>query len=169
MTRFIGFLLLVMAVLPISGCTGNLTVSQTDITELNLAIQALGPEVDSREAERAATIAYRYSLQLARQYNITDSPVIHNAKVKNGLRERGLCNHFVEDIQKRMLQEGFRTLNLHWAASLPKRFQIPHYTAVVSQRGDTIDDGIVLDPWRYGGVLYWSQTGADEQYEWRPL
>ena len=158
-----------MVTLALSGCATQATFDQSDVDRLSQEIQNLGPGVDASEAERAARIAYTYSLQLAQEYRITDSPVIHNAKVLHGLRDRGLCNHFVEDILKRMDQEGFRTLDLQWAASAPKPFQIAHYTAVISRSRDPIENGIVLDPWRYGGVLYWSPTGADETYEWNAL
>ncbi|MFC3119016.1 hypothetical protein ACFOHS_15610 [Jhaorihella thermophila] len=53
-------------------------------------IRALGPDVSAEEASRAAQIAYTYSLQLKKEYNVTDPPIIHNAKVINGFRERGL-------------------------------------------------------------------------------
>lgn len=158
-----------MTALSLGGCASRATFDGRDVTQLAQAIQELGPDVDKKEAHRAASIAYTYSLQLAQEYRITDAPIIHNAKVKNGLRDRGLCNHFVEDILKRMDQESFQTLRFQWAASLPKPFQIPHYTAVVSQRQDSVYEGIVLDPWRNGGVLYWSPTGADETYDWKSL
>jgi hypothetical protein len=29
-------------------------------------------------------------------------------------------------------------------------------------------DGVVLDPWRYGGVLFWSPLVEDTKYEWVP-
>jgi hypothetical protein len=28
--------------------------------------------------------------------------------------------------------------------------------------------GVVIDPWRHGGNLFWSQTRADKRYNWRP-
>ena len=169
MKATIGISLVLMAALTLCGCTPQPASSPSGTRELGQAILELGPGIDSAEAARAASIAHDYSLQLAQEYRITDPPVIHNARVKNGLRDRGLSNHFAEDIRKRMDQEGFRTLELHWAASLPKTFQIPHYTAVISRRGDTVKDGIVLDPWRHGGILYWSRTGADDKYDWAPL
>ena len=86
----------------------------------------------------------------------------------HGQRERGLCNDWTEDLLKRLNQEQFRTLSLHWATSPPKQFRIIHHTAVISRRGDTLYDGIILDPWRYGGTLYWSRPAADKRYDWRP-
>ncbi|WP_171181569.1 hypothetical protein [Ruegeria sp. HKCCD8929] len=168
MTKFFVSLLVVMALVLVSGCTTKPTSDQSDIDGLAQAIRELGPEVDPGEAERAARIAHTYSLQLAQDWQVTDPAIIHNAKVINGFRERGLCNDWAEALNKRLKQEGFRTLSMHWAISPPTDFRIIHHTAVISRRGDTMYDGIILDPWRYGGVLFWSHTRADDRYNWRP-
>ncbi|MCW3780892.1 hypothetical protein [Defluviimonas salinarum] len=168
MPKFFASLLVAAAVLLIGGCAAKPTVTQGDIDALTREIKRLGPDVAPEEAERAASIAYLYSLQLAREYEITDPPIIHNDKVLHGLRERGLCNDWTEDLLKRLNQENFRTLSLHWATSPPATFRIIHHTAVISRRGDTLYDGIILDPWRYGGTLYWSRPQADRRYDWRP-
>ena len=31
-----------------------------------------------------------------------------------------------------------------------------------------IRNGLVLDPWRYGGTLYYAKADADDRYEWVP-
>jgi len=167
MTKILS-LLLIGAALMIGGCTAKPTVDQSSYDKLALEIQGLGPGVDPEEAERAARIAFGYSKQLKQEYRVTDPPLIHNAKVHKGLRERGLCNDWAEDMNRRLKQENFRTLSMHWAISPPTPFRIIHHTAIISRRGDTMFDGIVLDPWRYGGALYWSLTRADERYNWRP-
>jgi len=154
--------------LTLAGCTTKPTAQQSDIDGLASEIRGLGPDVDPEEATRAAQIAHSYSLQLAQEYRVTDPPIIHNAKVIHGFRERGLCNDWAEDLQKRLNQENFRTLTMHWATSPPTDFRIIHHSAVISKRGDTVHDGILLDPWRYGGVLFWSKLGADKRYDWRP-
>lgn len=143
-------------------------VGPEDITALEASINALGEGVDPVEAERAAKIAYTYSLQLADEYNVTDAPIIHNAKVNNGFRDRGICVHWAEDIEKRLDAEGFETLEIHRAISDGRHVRIDHSTAIISQRGDPLEDGIVLDPWRKGGLLYWSPTRADTRYTWEP-
>ena len=143
-------------------------VTDNDINTLARELRALGPEVDPKEADRAAYIAYTYSLQLAEEYNVTDNPIIHNTKVNNGWRTRGLCVHWAEDIEKRLNAEGFETLQMHRAIAEGNEFRIDHSTAIISARGDTMNDGIVLDPWRTGGFLYWSPTQDDERYFWEP-
>lgn len=141
--------------------------SQAQIAALRDAFLALGPEVDAREATRAARIAYRYPLQLARAYQITDAPLVHNTKVNLGLKPRGLCWHWAHDMQDRMAQEGFTTLALHRAIAAPL-FRIDHSTLVMSAKGDPMEAGLVIDPWRNGGRLFWSPVGEDARYRWEP-
>ena len=31
-----------------------------------------------------------------------------------------------------------------------------------------MEDGIVLDPWRKGGELFWSPVLEDKRYDWTP-
>ncbi|MFT7594773.1 MAG: hypothetical protein ACI8R4_002097 [Paracoccaceae bacterium] len=158
-----------LVILTLGACTEIPTVEQRDIDALALGIENMGPGVDRGEAQRAARIAYTYSLQLAKEYEITDPPLLHNYKVNNGFRKRGLCLHWAEDLQTRLNKENFRTLVMHRAIADPNAiFRIDHSTAVISQRGDTLYDGIVLDPWRYSGVLRWSPTREDTHYNWRP-
>lgn len=162
------FLWLLGPVLMISACTQKPVVQNGDVERLAVEIQALGPQVDPAEAIRAAELAYGYPQQLAREYNVTDAAIIHNAKVINGFRDRGLCNDWTEDMLARLRQENFRTLSFHWATSPPTPWRIIHHSAVISAKGEALNDGIILDPWRYGGTLFWSQTPADDRYDWRP-
>jgi hypothetical protein len=139
-----------------------------DVAALGHAIRALGDGVDPEEAERAARIAFSHSRHLAREYRVTDPPLVHNAKVHLGLRPRGLCYHWAEDMETRLLEEEFRTLDLHRAIAPETLFRIEHSTAVISRKGDSLSEGVVLDPWREGGRLHWTPVRADTGYDWRP-
>jgi hypothetical protein len=165
--RLVSLFILVVA-LAVAGCAPRPTAEPADIDALAAAIRNLGPGVDPAEADRAARIAYLYSQQLAQEYRITDPPLIHNAKVHSGERERGLCNHWAEDLSRRLREENFTTLTILRAISPPKPFRIIHHTTVITPRGGTIYDGIVLDPWRHGGALFWARTPDDDHYNWRP-
>ncbi len=132
-------------------------------------IQALGPGVDREEAQRAARVAFERTAELARAYRITDPPLVHNAKVNMGLKPRGLCWQWADDMESRMAAEGFETLELHRAiANWQNPILIDHSTLIVSARGDSLFDGIVLDPWRKGGRLTHVPTDADPDYTWHP-
>ncbi|WP_171205771.1 hypothetical protein [Ruegeria sp. HKCCA0235A] len=169
MTRSFFALCATLAVLVLAGCTTPApTADQSDVEALAQSIRMLGPDVDPAEAQRAATIAYSYSQQLARDWNVTDPAIIHNAKVINGFREKGLCNDWAEAMTKRLRQENFRTLDLHWATSPPTSFRIIHHSALISAKGDSMYDGIILDPWRNSGALFWAPVREDTRYNWKP-
>jgi hypothetical protein len=151
------------------GTSGPPRGTQADIAALAQALTALDPQVDPSEANRAALISYEYSHDLAIAYEITDAPLKHNAKVNRGEKPRGLCRHWAADMEARLNQENFQTLEVHRAiANAQKRFRIEHSSAVISARGATMYDGLVIDPWRFGGVLFWSPVRDDPKYPWRP-
>lgn len=163
------FTLLALAVtLALGACSTPQSVGRADVDGLASAIQNLGPNVDPQEARRAAEVSYSYSQQLAREWNVTDPAIIHNAKVINGFREYGLCNDWAEAMTKRLRQENFQTLDLNWATSPPTPFRIIHHSASISAKGGSMYDGIILDPWRYSGALHWDLVRDDTRYNWRP-
>jgi hypothetical protein len=157
-----------LAALALAGCGAPPPPAEPEeVTRLAAAIAALGPDVDREEAARAARISYAHTYRLAREYQITDPPLIHNTKVNMGLKPRGLCWHWARDMEHRLRQEGFATLDLHRAvANADNRFRLEHSTAVISARGAPYEDGIVLDPWRKGGRLTWALLREDDAYHW---
>ena len=174
MFRNFAYLLSLLTALFLGACgkysaDGPPTPSTQQIAELTSSIQALGPNIDPQEAHRAAQIAFTYPLQLAQQYQITDPPIIHNIKVNRGTRPRGLCWHWAQDMETRLAQENFQTLDLHRAiGNSEKALRIDHSTVVISAKDDGMYDGLVLDPWRWGGKLFWGDPKLDKKYEWIP-
>ena len=69
-------------------------------------------------------------------------------------------------MESRLKQTDLKTLDLHMARSKPQSFRIGHSTLIISAKGDKHTDGIVLDPWRYGGKVFWRATKADKKYIW---
>ncbi|MEM9341726.1 MAG: hypothetical protein AAGA87_01645 [Pseudomonadota bacterium] len=162
--------LLALGVLAACGAAPDTRAPATrdDVTALTLAILALSPEVDPEEAARAAQISYDYSRTLAIQYQITDPPLVHNAKVNSGRKPRGLCWHWAEDMEARLKAEDFQTLDIHRAIANWDNWRIEHSTALISPAGHDMFNAIVVDPWRKGGVLTWVPTLEDARYEWTP-
>jgi hypothetical protein len=175
-SRKIIFLLPLLAYL-IQGCASTNPpidelpplVEQQRINELELAILALGDDIKPDEAHSAATIAIEYSLELAQEYEISDPPLMHNFLVNIGVKSRGLCVDWTYDLLTRLQQERFRSLSLHWGiANYDSAFRIEHSTAIISARGEPLPRGIVLDPWRQSGQLFWARTLEDPEYQWKP-
>ncbi|MEM8825158.1 MAG: hypothetical protein AAGF30_16240 [Pseudomonadota bacterium] len=165
-----------VAVLSLMACTSSLREeedprpgTEAEIVALTEAIADLGPGVDPAEARRAAALAYSQTYRLAQEYEIVDPPLIHNTKVNMGRKPRGLCWHWADDLQVALAAEDFQTLELHRAiANYDRLLRIEHSTVIVSARGDDMLAGLVLDPWRRGGLLTWVPTADDHRYVWEP-
>jgi hypothetical protein len=171
-------LICLLAALPglLTACATSVPVAESSpalqqqrINDLQLAIMALDPDIDRDEAGRAATIAIEYPLQLAQQYQITDSPLVHNFLVNIGAKPRGLCIHWTWDLYARLQQERFQSLDLHWGiANYENAFRLEHSTVIISASNGSLQQGLVLDPWRNGGQLFWARTLEDPSYQWHP-
>lgn len=158
-----------LALVVLAACGAPPPAKPDEVAQLRQAIAGMGAGVDPEEAARAAEIAYAHTHRLAQEYEITDPPLVHNAKVNMGIKPRGLCWHWAEDMETRLAAEGFETLKLHRAiANAENPYRIDHSTVIVSAAGDGMYDGIVLDPWRKGGRLTWAPTRADTDYNWLP-
>ena len=169
--QFLKVVVVLLALMSLWGCGANPArhgpPSKSDIASLEGMILALGPGVSAEEAERAARVALQHSRELAVSYQITDSPLWHNTQVNLGIKERGLCWHWAEDIEKRLLAERLETLEIHRAiANAFNPLRIEHSTAVISRKGDRFERGIVLDPWRLGGTLTFVPVLEDPDYKW---
>ena len=92
--------------------------------------------------------------------------MVHNVKVNLGMKPRGLCKHWAQDMEKRLKAEEFETLTIHRA--IGALVGVDHSTAIISRKGDGMYDGIVVDPWREGGSLTWIHTREDTQWGWKP-
>ncbi|MEM0949217.1 MAG: hypothetical protein AAGK37_17600 [Pseudomonadota bacterium] len=140
--------------------------TEADIAGLSAALAALGSDVNPEEAARAARISYVHTYELAQLYEITDPALIHNHKVNTGTKPRGLCNDWAEDMEKRLVAEDFSSLQVQRAIGAV--IGIDHSTVIITRPGDSIYEGIVVDPWRRGGRLTWIETSQDTIWGWEP-
>jgi hypothetical protein len=118
--------LALLAAVVLMACGAPQEKAPADVAGLAQALISLDPAVDPAEAARAAEISYNHSLVLRRDYHVTDSALMHNAKVNQGLRPRGLCWHWADDLQTRLRQEEFQTLDMHRAIANHDTILIEH-------------------------------------------
>ena len=154
----IGFCLFLLA-----GCAAP-RQSGTSSQALAERLCGLSPSVDQREAALAAETACVYSLELARQYHAVRPAIWHNVLVNLGLKERGLCFQWADDLSAKLESLHLRTLTLRrGVARLETRRE--HSSVVLTAPGQAFNYGIVLDAWRHSGRLYWSGVKEDK-YPW---
>jgi hypothetical protein len=135
---------------------------------LSRDLSALSADVSGQEAREVAEAAISFSADLAEQYRLVRPPVFHNLLVNLGIKDRGLCTHWTEDLLKRLRSLGLKSLRLHWGVAEPASlFGLQHSSVIITARGQTFEQGLVLDPWRNSGELYWAVV-RDDIYVWKP-
>jgi hypothetical protein len=132
------------------------------IRELEAALLALDGSVSAAEARAVAACAVPAARQLAESYRLVRPPWLHNAFVNLGLRQRGLCFQFAEDLAGRLEALPLKTLVLRWGISRPGEWR-EHNVVVVTARHQPFDQGLLLDPWSRSGRLEWQIVSRDRR------
>jgi hypothetical protein len=61
-----------------------------------------------------------------------------------------------------------KTYQLHWGVAYRGSELREHNSVVITARGEPFETGMVLDPWRNSGDLYWALIQTDT-YPWVEL
>lgn len=141
------------------------SVDNNKIESLYQAIMTLGPNVKSSEARFVAREAVLYPKVLANRYKLMSPPLFHNVLVNYGKRPRGLCYQWTHDMGKQ-INRPMKSLQFFHAVAFRRNYWKEHSTLVVAAKGKSVPDGIILDPWRNSGVLFWSRVKDDHKYPW---
>jgi hypothetical protein len=139
-----GLLSVVVLGLFLSSCSSSPSPSGDDAARLAIAIGTLSPVVDPVEARQAAELMTRESLRLAEQYEAVQPAWLHNVLVNSGVRERGLCYHWVNDLLRVLNEESFRSLVFYRGGANVGTYR-EHNTIVVGAYGDRFENGLVVD------------------------
>jgi len=124
-------------------------------------IAALSPRVDRKEAKLLAECAYATVSQLRRQYHMFATPIFNNFLVYHGLRKRGYCYHWAEDLLGALDALKLNTLELHWGESYAGTWR-ENNCVVVTAKGQPFDHGMIIEAWRHFGHLRWNLVPSDE-------
>lgn len=133
---------------------------------LQSRILKLGPGVEPEEAQRVTRCAYTTGRDLKQEWGVVWPPGLQNFLVHTKRRKGGLCFQFATELLHRLDALKVQTLDLHWAESYERTLS-EHNVIVVTAKGQSFQEGILLDNWRYGGRLFWGPVTADPEYRWK--
>ena len=162
------FLLLLFLACLVVGCqTVPDDAHQTALLHRELcALQArstgrdsVSPEVD-REAAVLAATAVREAREISRQFRVMGPAWFHNCLVNTGVRERGLCWHYMTEMYLRLAPLEPRYFEIHCGVRDSGRLFLEHHCVALTARGQPYPTGLVLDPWVKGGnLVFFPVTG----------
>lgn len=181
--KSIRLVVILLAVFVLNACTairydgvavnkkGNTVISAIEpvdnqkIENLYQALLTLGSNIEQSEARFVAREAVLYPKVLANRYKLMSPPLIHNVLVNYGKRPRGLCYQWTHDMGKQ-INRPMKSLQFYHAVAFRRNYWKEHSTLVVTAKGQGVPDGIILDPWRNSGDLFWSRVKDDKKYPW---
>jgi hypothetical protein len=151
-----------------SGTPSTVQVYWDQIKQLEQELIALSATIDKTEARILAETTVRESAVLAEEYQLVRPAVAHNLLVFFGMKDRGLCYHWTEDLMKRLQALDLKSIQLHWGVAYRGSELREHNCIVITATEQPFSKGIVLDPWRNSGNLYWARVSKDN-YPWEVL
>src|SRR5947208_11811116 len=129
--------------------------------ELSKQVATLSPRVDPNEAKLLAEYAYATVAQLRQEYRMFGTPIFNNFLVYYGLRKRGYCYQWTEDLLLALDTLKLKTLELHWGEAHAGTW-MENNCVVVTAKAHPFDRGMILDCWRHFGHLRWNLVPSDE-------
>jgi hypothetical protein len=129
--------------------------------ELAKQLAALSRRVDPNEAKLLSDCAYATVARLRPEYNMFGTPIFNNFLVYHGLRKRGYCYQWTEDLLLALDKLKLKTLELHWGEAYAGTYR-ENNCVVVTANGQPFDRGMILECWRHFGHLRWNLIPSDE-------
>jgi len=126
-------------------------------------LASLSPKVKREEARLVAECAYATVSKLRREYRMFGTPIFNNFLIYHGLRKRGYCYQWSEDLLIALDKLKLTDLELHWGEYDPGTWR-ENNCIVVTAKGQPFNRGIMLECWRHLGHLYCGPVASDYEH-----
>ena len=142
------------------------SVPQSKISELSQLFQSMDSKIPQSEAMQLSKDIFRKTKQLTEEFEMTYPPQFHNFLVTVGIREKGLCYHWSDALYLYLSKKHYPSFEFHLMGANVGEYFFEHNALIVVAKGGKIEEGIIIDPWRVSGELYFSIVKDDPDYAW---
>jgi hypothetical protein len=126
-------------------------------------LASLSPRVNRDEAKLLADCAFVTVSKLRREYRMFGTPIFNNFLIYHGLRRRGYCYQWSEDLLLALDKLHLKSLDLRWGEYDPNTWR-ENNCIVVTAKGQPFNRGIMLECWRHLGHLYFGLVASDWEH-----
>jgi hypothetical protein len=123
-------------------------------------LTTLSLRVNRDEAKLLSDCAFATVSKLRRQYRMFGTPIFNNFLIYHGIRKRGYCYQWSEDLLVALDKLKPTSLELHWGEYDPGTWR-ENNCIVVTAKGQPFKRGIMLECWRHLGHLYFGPVASD--------
>ena len=137
-----------------------------DSRRLEAAIILLSDSINQNDAKLVSEALIASTSELALSYHMASPPRYHNLLIHMGMKKRGLCCHWAEDLRTSLIAINQDTIQIDWLVANHGSPLTEHNSLVIYAENMGWQQGIVFDPWRKSGRPYWVQVSLDN-YSWQ--
>jgi len=141
--------------------------SKAHIIQLSKLLCSLDKNIPQEEAMHLSQDIFHETQKLTKEFELTSPPLFHNTLVNIGIREKGLCYHWSDALYAHFLQKKYPHFEFHLVGANIGEYFLEHNALVVVAKGGSIQNGILIDPWRDSGKLYFIKIDEDKKYQWK--
>ena len=151
------------------GCSvKSVPAPQSQVEKLTLLLGTLDNTVPYKQNRILSRDIFKYVEKLTKKFELTAPPLWHNFLVNIGLRNKGLCYHWSDALYLHLYQKNYENFSFSLVGSDIGDYFFEHNALlIVAKDAKSIKCGIVIDPWRESGKLYFSKMEDDKKYKWK--
>ncbi len=134
--------------------------------QLSTLLRSLDDRITQDEAMHLSEDIFYQTQKLTKEFELTSPPLLHNTFVNIGIRKKGLCYHWSDALYAHFSEKRYPHLEFHLVGANIGEYFSEHNALVVTRKGGSVQNGILIDPWRNSGELYFSRVIEDKKYHW---
>lgn len=151
------------------GCSVKpVEVHQTQLYQLTVLLQGLDTSIPKHESIQLSKDIFEMTRFLTKEFELTKPALWHNFLVNIGVKEKGLCYHWSDALYLYLNEKKYVHFSFHLVgADIGEYFFEHNALVIVTKNARMLEDGILIDPWRDSGNLYFSKLKEDTSYQWK--
>lgn len=138
-----------------------------NLAYLNKNPTGVDPVALNLESTQLAILLVDEIQRLRGVYKSFAIPIMHNMLIDIGIKKRGACKDWAEDLLAFLKPIKRKYFYVTWGEANPKKMT-EHNVAVIYPNTATFYDGVVVDPWRTSGRPFSVPVQKDKHYKWNP-
>ena len=142
-------------------------ISQNRVEELSKLLGSLDNSIPPTEAELLSREIFKETAKLTKKFQPVSEPHFNNFLITVGVKDKGLCYQWSDALYLHFSKKDYSHFEFHLLVSNKNEYFYEHNVLVVVAKDGEVLEGIVIDPWRHSGELYFSKVSEDKKYEWR--
>ena len=160
------YLLSLLFFLFFTACVHDPYTHQSEIEELAVLLQTLDRGIPSSEAHALSQEIFLETRKLTQKFKPVSEPHVNNFLINVGLKEHGLCYEWSDALYLHFKQLEYPDFEFHLLVADQGEYFFEHNVMAVTTKGGNVMDGVIIDPWRKPGEVYFAKIKEDTAYRW---